>query len=166
MELYVKGFEPSFLDKLFDNDPRSPAAAVLRRLSVDELKDTVARDIEALLNARIVFHEEDLKAFPECKRSILTYGMNDFAGLSLASHSDRVFICRSLELAIARHEPRLKNVYVNLEVDKNSINVLHFSIRALLVVDEAREPINFDALLQPSTLQYAVSKSRVSSALE
>jgi type VI secretion system protein ImpF len=162
----MKGFEPSFLDKLFDSDPRSPASPVLRRLSVDELKEAVARDIEALLNARIVFHEEDLKAFPECKRSILTYGMNDFAGLSLASHADRVFICRSLELAIARHEPRLKNVHVHLDIDKNSINILHFGIRALLVVADAREPINFDALLQPSTLQYTVSKSRVTSGLE
>ena len=48
----IKGFEPSLFDKLFD-DP--PLAAVRRKLSLDELKDSVARDLEALLNTRVVF---------------------------------------------------------------------------------------------------------------
>ena len=49
----MKGFEPSLFDKLFDGD--GPAPHALRRLSVEEIKETVARDIEALLNTRMVF---------------------------------------------------------------------------------------------------------------
>jgi type VI secretion system protein ImpF len=44
-------FEPSLLDKLFGDGPNQPASAVVRQLSLDELKGTVARHIESLLNA-------------------------------------------------------------------------------------------------------------------
>ncbi|MGN6233479.1 MAG: type VI secretion system baseplate subunit TssE [Trinickia sp.] len=156
----MKRFEPSLLDKLFDDDPHSPAPATMRQWSLEELKGRVARDVEALLNTRIVMTEAELAKLPECQRSVLTYGLNDFAGLSLASHDDRTFICESIEQAIARHEPRLREVGVALEVNEQSTNALHFVIRAKLVVHPAEEPVSFDAMLQASTLQYSVTRSR------
>ena len=152
----MKGFEPSLFDKLFEAEGQSPYA--LRRLSIEEMKETVARDIEALLNTRMVFTEEDLRRYPNCQRSVLTYGLSDFSGLSLASHYDREFICRSLEQAIARHEPRLTHVRVMLHVDSRATSVLYFAITAMLDVGPAHEPVTFDATLQPSTLQYSVTK--------
>jgi type VI secretion system protein ImpF len=154
--MVMKGFEPSLFDKLFDIDGGTPHA--LRRLSVEEMKETVARDIEALLNTRMGFSEEALKLLPECQRSVLTYGLADFSGLSLASHYDRELICRSLEQALARHEPRLAQVRVSLLVDSRATSVLYFAISAILEVGPAHEPVTFDATLQPSTLQYSVSK--------
>jgi type VI secretion system protein ImpF len=156
----MKRFEPSLLDKLFDDDPHSPAPAAMRQWSLEELKGRVARDVEALLNTRIVMTEAELAKLPECQRSVLTYGLNDFAGLSLASHDDRTFICGSIEQAIARHEPRLREVRVALEVNEQSTNALNFVIRAKLVVHPAEEPVSFDAMLQASTLQYSVTRSR------
>jgi type VI secretion system protein ImpF len=156
----MKRFEPSLLDKLFDDDPHSPAPAAMRQWSLEELKGRVARDVEALLNTRIVMTEAELAKLPECQRSVLTYGLNDFAGLSLASHNDRTFICGSIEQAIARHEPRLREVRVALEVNEQSTNALNFVIRAKLVVHPAEEPVSFDAMLQASTLQYSVTRSR------
>ena len=80
--------------------------------------------------------------------------------MSLASSEDRAHICRCLEKSIGRHEPRLRNVRASLEIQDGSINRLNFAIAALLVVSSAKEPVNFDAVLQPSTLQYSISKSR------
>lgn len=154
----MKGFEPSLFDKLFEANALMPHA--VRRLSVEELKESVARDIEALLNTRMVFDEDTLRRFPECQRSLLTYGLSDFSGLSLASHYDREFICRSLENAIARHEPRLKQVRVVLQIDARATSVLYFAITAILDAGAAHEPVTFDATLQPCTLRYAVSKTR------
>ncbi|CAB3792644.1 hypothetical protein LMG28688_03574 [Paraburkholderia caffeinitolerans] len=156
----MKRFEPSFFDKLFDDEPHVPAPAAMRQLSLDELKATVARDLESILNTRIAFSEEDLAQFPECTKSLLTYGLNDFAGLSLASHYDRTFICGSIRQAIERHEPRLQSVNVRLETNSRSTGSLNFVIQAMLVVHPAEEPVNFDALLQPSTLQYSVTRAR------
>jgi type VI secretion system protein ImpF len=156
----MKRFEPSFFDKLFDDEPHLPASAAMRQLSLDELKANVARDVEAILNTRIALTEEALEQLPECQRSVLTYGLNDFSGLSLASHYDRMFICKSIQQAIMRHEPRLRDVGVKLELNEQSTNALYFAIQALLVVHPAQEPVNFDAMLQPSTLQYSVTRSR------
>ena len=155
--LSMKGFEPSLLDKLFDDGPLSP---VRRRLSLDELKDTVARDLEALLNARATIDESHEAVFPEAMKSIASCGLTDFAGFSLASVHDRARICQSIERAIARHEPRLHDVHVTLELDRRAVNALYFSIKALLVVRPAQEPVSFDAMLQPTTLQYSVHKHR------
>ena len=67
-------FEPGVLDKLFGDGPNQPAPAVARQLSLDELKGTVARHLESLLNVRITFTDEHLVGLTECKRSVLTYG--------------------------------------------------------------------------------------------
>jgi len=40
-----------------------------------------------------------------------------------------------------------------------SINRLSFSITAVLVGSVSQEPVNFDAVLQPSTLQYSIRKA-------
>ena len=154
----MKGFEPCLFDKLFPDAKR--ADHVLKRLSAEELKEVVARDIEALLNTRMVFTEEMLVKYIECQRSILTYGVLDFSGRSLASFDDRVFICKSLERAIVRHEPRLTDISVKLGVDVRSTSMICFSISATLDVGEAHESVVFDATLKPSTLQYSVRKGR------
>jgi type VI secretion system protein ImpF len=154
----MKGFEPSLFDKLFDD---VPMLATRRRLSLDVLKDSVARDLEALLNARTIFDDDAMDDFPQVSDSVATFGLSDFAGLSLASVHDRFRICGSIERAIARHEPRLRDVQVTLELNRQSTNALYFSIRAVLVVRPAQEPVSFDALLQPTTLQYCVNKQRL-----
>ncbi|WP_213957032.1 MULTISPECIES: type VI secretion system baseplate subunit TssE [unclassified Variovorax] len=155
----MTGFEPGLLDKLFDDDRRGAASPALRNFSLEEMKNVVARDLESLLNTRMVFTDPMLQGLEQCKKSILTYGLNDFSGRSLASFNDRSFICRSLEQAIARHEPRLTNVVVTLELDgQSNTSVLYFSISALLTLPAMSEPVNFDALLQPTTLQYSVTR--------
>ncbi len=156
----MKGFIPGLFDRLMGADSAHTSSDVVTRLSMDSLKDTVARDLEAMLNTRTVIPEELLRRFPECSNSILTYGLNDFSGMSLASIDDRAHICRCLEQSVARHEPRLKNVRASLELREGSINRLNFAISAMLVVHSTQEPVSFDAVLQPSTLQYSISKTR------
>ena len=156
----MKGFTPGLFDRLMGMPVIGATSATVSLMSIEELKDSVARDLEALLNTRTVIPEELLKRYPECGRSIVTYGLNDFAGRSLSSTDDRAYICQCLEKAIARHEPRLRNVKASLEVREDSINRLNFAITALMVVSTSQEPVNFDAVLQPSSLHYTISKAR------
>ena len=156
----MRGFPPTLFEKLMSAPATNLRSTSVSRLSLEQLKDTVAADLEALLNTRAVISEESLSEFPECNRSIISYGLNDFAGLSLASIDDRASICRSLERAIQRHEPRLRNVRASLDISQGSINKLNFAISAMLVVHESKEPVNFDAVLQPSNLQYSISSTR------
>lgn len=157
----MKGFEPSLIEKLLDDAPGKPGTGGLARaLSVEQYKESVARDLEGLLNSRSAYSAVDLAQFPNCRQSLMTYGLRDFSSMSLASAYDRAAICQSLEEAIARHEPRLSSVQVRLDSDGRLGGGLHFTIQALLDLQPAREPVSFDALLQPTTLQYSVSRMR------
>ncbi len=156
----MKGFTPGLFDRLMNVPVHGASSGTVTRLSIEDLKDSVARDLEALLNTRTAIPELLLKEYPECGRSLVTYGLQDFAGRSLSSPNDRAHICACLEKAIARHEPRLQNVRASLEVRDDAINCLNFAITALLVVSRSQEPVNFDAVLQPSSLHYTISKAR------
>lgn len=151
----MKRFEPTFFEKLFDDSPSEPAR---RRLSLDELKDSVARDLEALLNARSTLDEARSEEYPLAANSSLSYGLRDFAAMNLSNPDHRREICRSIERTVSCHEKRLKDIKVEIELGRRSVNALHFSIRGVLMVHPAQERVNFDALLQPTTLQYAVSR--------
>lgn len=156
----MKGFDPSLLEKLFDDEPRSPDAGIFKRFSMDRFKESVATDLECLLNTRAVLGADALEAHPECSRSLATYGMPDFSACSLSSAHDRRAICESLEHSIRIHEPRLRDARVTLELADGSVTGLRFTINALLIAHPASEPVSFDALLQPSTLQYEVLRAR------
>lgn len=155
----MKNSSQTLFDKLL-NEPRATGSSASQtRLNIEQVKDSVAFDLEALLNTRAVISEDQLRPYPECHRSILSYGLNDFSGFSLASLDDRTSVCRSLERTISRHEPRLRNVIATLEISKKSINKLYFSITALLVIHESKEPVLFDAVLTPSSLQYSINST-------
>jgi type VI secretion system protein ImpF len=153
----MKGTSRTLFDKLLSD---TVGTAQVVRLNVEQVKDSVAFDLEALLNTRAIISEDLLRAYPECNRSIVSYGLSDFAGLSLVSLDDRAAVCRSLERTISRHEPRLRNVRATLELSSKSINRLNFSITASLMIQESKEPVLFDAVLTPSSLQYAISSAR------
>jgi type VI secretion system lysozyme-like protein len=73
----------------------------------EQLKESVARDLEALLNTRVAVALEFFNGYPRCSVSVLNYGLMDFAGGRLSSVQERESICISMKRAIARHEPRL-----------------------------------------------------------
>lgn len=152
----MKGFGSALFDKLFDD---GPAIAEMRRFSVDELKGALARDLESLLNTRMVMDGVLLDDYPEARCSIINYGLTDFSSMSLSNVHDRKLICAAIRQAIAANEPRLHNVEVWLDPDRRSTNQLMFSIKAWLVLDRAGEPVGFDAMLQSTTLQYSVASS-------
>lgn len=154
-----RGFKPTLFERLFDDAPRLQQEAVsLRQWTVDDLKESVAADLEGLLNSRAGLHRSEYADYPEIARSVLSFGMTDFVGLSLASPADRNLICATLEQTILTHEPRLRQVQVELDIDATSVNSLRFNIKALLHVHPASEPVNFDAVLRPSSLQYSVAR--------
>jgi type VI secretion system protein ImpF len=150
----MTGFTPGLFDRLLGEH-----GGVAARLNLGQLKDAVARDLEDLLNTRAALPEELLAGYPECARSILNYGLLDFAGMCLSSGDDRARICASLKAAIERHEPRLHDVQALLEREAGSINRVSFVINATLALPTLNEVVSFDAVLQPSTLHYSINRT-------
>jgi len=150
----MKGFTPGLLDRLMVEEGAAGAA-----LGVEQLKDSVARDLEALLNTRIALDVAHLEGYPAARTSILHYGLIDFAGFCLTSSIDRAAICASIEDAIAAHEPRLLDARAVLEPEAGDVNRLHFAIHARLAAGGLLEPVNFNAVLQPSSLHYEINRT-------
>jgi type VI secretion system protein ImpF len=151
----MTAYVPGLLDRLMGETGSGSA-----RGAVEQLKDSIARELEALLNTRLGFPPGRFDAAPEVRSSILNYGLADFAGFCLSSSEDRAAICASLKDAIERHEPRLKNVSASLEREAGSVNRLHFVIHATLHMADGMAPVDFNAVLQPSNLHYAIAKER------
>jgi type VI secretion system protein ImpF len=152
---------PSVLDRLLDDHPQfSEEPPEDRTQNIQELKNSVARDLEALLNSRQEALAELPEEWAELRSSLLTYGLPDFTGLSLRSANDHARIRRSLEQAVANFEPRLERVRVTIEAPEGALRLLHFRVEAMLHVEPAAEPVRFDAVLQLATQLYKVSQER------
>lgn len=153
----MNGFTPGVLDRLMDE--RREAGAAASRLTTEQIKDLVARDLEALLNTRVALAPGVFDEFPQARASILNYGLADFAAFCLTSAEDRAAICASIKTAIETHEPRLKDVSASLVPVPGSVNRLDFVINARLALPDAGDAVNFSAVLQPSSLHYAVRRT-------
>jgi len=150
----------SVLDRLIDYEPQnSQEAPPTRSQSVRLLKEGVRRDLEWLLNTRLVAVAPDEK-LREVGKSVYAYGLPDFTIYSLSSPNDRTKLVRHLQTAIKQFEPRLARVrVVPLEAAEAASRTLRFRIEAMLLMDPAPELISFDTVLQLSTGQCEVSNA-------
>jgi type VI secretion system protein ImpF len=151
----------SVLDRLIDQDPRTPADPYSTRAqSVRQLKQSLRRDLEWLLNTRrIATPAKD--SYPYLHKSLYNFGLPDFSSWSLNSPKDRGRLLRELELTISRYEPRLANVRVSpVEVAGVNTRMLRFQIEGLLLLDPAPEHISFDTVLELSSGEYQIKGER------
>lgn len=151
----MNGLTPGLLDRLLGAGDARPGAS----WTLEQYKDSVARDLEDLLNTRCALAPELLSDYPECASSILNYGLRDFAGLCMSSSTDRARICAALSEAVERHEPRLRKVRAQLDYRQGTINCISFVISAELAAPALNAAVSFDAVLQPSSLHYAIQRS-------
>ena len=145
------------LDRLIDNDPKSPAdSPVSRAQSVRLLKISVRRDLEWLLNTRRN-PEEAPDSMKELSQSLYNYGLPDFSSFSVNAPRDRDRLLLELEDALALFEPRLRDVRVSLiEAPAGYSRMLRFQIEGMLVMDPVAERVSFDTTLQLNSGEYQV----------
>lgn len=150
---------PSVLDRLLDFEPKnSQEAPQSRSKSLGELKHSVRRDLEWLLNSRS-FSEEIDERLEETPSSVIAYGLPDFTGVSVSNHNELKNLKQALETAIKNFEPRFLDVKIRLEPVNNVDRTLHFRIEAFLNVEPSPEPIVFDTILQLRSGDFEVKES-------
>ena len=147
----------SLLDRLIDHEPQASRDAPKGQTQIlAELKQSVRRDLENLLNTRQRCLElpEDLA---ELGRSLVNYGIPDFTGSGMGAAKGPQDICRLLKEAIVRYEPRFKRVNVQLLDNAESLDrTLRFRIDTVLRVEPVSERVVFDSTLQPGTGTFEV----------
>ena len=162
---------PSVLDRLIDDNPSVRREAPRSRsVSLKELKESVRRDLQNLLNTRIRCVPWPA-ALKELKYSLVNYGIPDQTGASVGSSKDREQLCRDIENVVKRYggaiqirngapevgERRLMKVRVKLVDPTESIDrTIRFQIDAVLKAEPAPEPIQFDSTLRLTTGTFEV----------
>lgn len=155
--LHMQGFQPGLFDRLADDDTHIQA---LRRRSpsaeADACRESITRDLMALLNTRANVSALALTSLPGVSASVINYGLIDFAGMCMTSDTDQQKICTAVQEAIQRHEPRLQKVGVALSPKKGAINRVEFMITAELKSGLSTQPMSFNAVFRPSLQQYSI----------
>jgi type VI secretion system protein ImpF len=153
--LSSKTLQPSVLDRLIDMEPNNRNEATSSRAqSFKEMKDSVRRDLEWLLNTTRSIVEPP-SAARELWKSVYCYGLPDITGVGLKSQDERRRLARVVEVAIADFEPRLMNVVVSIP-QATASRIVHFQIEALLRMEPAPERVFFDTTLELISGQYEV----------
>jgi len=144
--------EMSLLDRLLDDDPTSDRdPPKTRHKSLEEFRDAIRRDLEALLNTRPCSVTWS-RGLSELDDSILNYGVVTVTSAELGADGNRERFRSAVEQAVRRFEPRFLRVRVTLVEDPERIDrTLRFRIEALAQAKPAPEPIVFDSVLDPST---------------
>lgn len=149
----------SVLDRLLDFEPKETRESPKSRLkSLRELKQSVKRDLEWLLNARAYAGEIDEK-LEEVLKSVAVYGLPDFTGISAKSRTEQADLTKAIETAISYFEPRFLDLKVTLEPISNVDKALKFRIEARLDVEPTPEPIVFDTVLELGSGEFNVKES-------
>ncbi len=149
--------QPSLIDRLIDREPDNRKEAQdSRNQSLKELKDSVRRDLEWLLNSRRCPLEPPASA-KELWRSVYCYGLPDITGVGMSSSEDRNRLARMVETVVAAYEPRLTSVTVSMSpVDENN-HLLRFQIEGLLRTEPAPARVFFDTTLELTKGEYQVA---------
>ncbi|TQV76411.1 type VI secretion system baseplate subunit TssE [Aliikangiella marina] len=147
-----KKLRPSILDRLIDDDPYNQSEIDTgREQKLAQLRNSVRRDLEKLLNTRyrVVEPPEELE---QLELSLLNYGLPDLATVNTLDLQKKNEFTKSLEKLLKDFEPRFKSVNVKfVENQNNADRTLRFSIEATVYADPHPEKIVFDSLLEPVT---------------
>lgn len=149
---YKQQLQASILDRLIDEEPDfQDAPSRTEGITISELRKSVRRDIEALLNARIQWHTWPTQ-YSELSTSCLSYGLPDFSSMSVSSHEGRALLCETVRNTILKFEPRFLEVEVFTDEEVPVNRVLNLRINALLYADPEPEFISFDSEVEPVNL--------------
>jgi type VI secretion system protein ImpF len=150
----------SLLDRLIDDEPdklRDPPLSPAE--SLDVLRRSVRRDLEALLNTRRRWQSWP-DAYADLSVSPLGYGIGDFSSGAFNDPRRSELLRYEVEQTIRRFEPRLVRVSVTLLDPREELEaVVRLRIEGLLRVEPAPDPIAFDTLVDAATADVVVKAS-------
>lgn len=153
-----RAVQQSLLDRLIDHEPALGDARVGYRESVRQLKYTVQRDLDWLLNTRRA-PVEIPEGLAEVQRSLFAFGIPDITSMSKDAPDTRPNLLREVRQAIQLFEPRLTNVKVALVEatdETRERRELRFTVEATLRMDPTPEQVVFDTVLHISSGEYQV----------
>ncbi len=148
---------PNLFERLFAGED-THRAGEQHLLSADEARESVAGDLEALLNSRAGFAAPALERFPLAGRSVVNFGIPDFSSMSLLSGLDRDKLCHSIATAVEQQDRRLRLVSVALDGEQQHVGKLSFIITAVLTLSGLSQSVRFSADFDQRVRRYVVGR--------
>ena len=152
---------PSIFDRLIDHQPHNQTEIDPGRdHKLNELRQSVRRDLENLLNTRyrVVAPSDE---YHEIEHSILNYGLPDLATVNISDVEKRKAFTHRLETILKTFEPRFKDVKISYIENKDQKDrTLRFRIDAMLYADPTPEIIVFDSVLEPVSRTVSLEEPR------
>lgn len=129
--------QPVLLDRLTDLEPERQTESVERRaLTLPQLRASVLRDLNWLLNSTRLLDAATAARYPAVARSVIDYGIPAFSGFSASGLSVND-MASALRRSILDFEPRLLAADLQVRADvetraEDSHNVVSFVIESRL----------------------------------
>ena len=154
-----KKLRPSILDRLFDDEPENKHEVDPgQHQKLKQLRSSVRRDLESLMNARYRVMEPG-EEFTELDKSLLNYGLPDLATINITDLDKRKEFTSKMEKILKEFEPRFKEVNISyLDNKDNTDRTLRFRIDATLYADPSPEVVVFDSILEPVTRNISIEE--------
>ena len=140
----IAGARALLFDRLVDIPDWDERERPLRVLNSEQLKASVRRELERLLNTRCSI---PLHQVSEEERSVVNYGIPDFSSLSPHNADDHTLIASIVGQTITAFEPRLRQVRVEVGPVSAAESALWLNISAELAVGMFAEPVSFPVIL-------------------
>jgi len=140
----IAGARALLFDRLVDVPDWDERERPLRILNSEQLKASVRRELERLLNTRCSI---PLHRLGEEERSVVNYGIPDFSSLSPHNADDHALIASIVGQTITAFEPRLRQVRVEVGPASGAESALWLIIIAELVIGAFTEPVSFPVTL-------------------
>ena len=154
-----KKLRPSILDRLLDDEPHNQSERDTgQHQLVKQLRNSVRRDLECLLNTRyhVIKPPDDLY---EVEKSLMNYGLPDLATINITDAKKRDEFTARLQKTLVEYEPRFKSVKVSYIDNKDDTDrTLRFRIDAVIYADPLPQVVVFDSILESVTRTVSVKE--------
>ncbi len=128
-------------DRLCAPESASPSGRLLQGA---DLKASLARDLERLLNTRNGLTADEAIG---CEAPVLRYGIPDLLGMDLQPGGGLQLLADLVQRAIAAFEPRLRDVSVQALPDDRHPNRARLVIGGAVTVGRQLQRVDFDITL-------------------
>jgi type VI secretion system protein ImpF len=141
-----EGARALLFDRLVDMSPNEPAEVrPLRVLSVDELRESVRRELGRLLNTRCTYRDDELEGRA---LTVLEYGLPDYSAWYTRDPEMQKRLSALIKRAVEAYEPRLGAVRVRIIDRADDEKRLRVQVDGTIRIGAVIEPVSFPLALE------------------
>ena len=133
-------------DRLVDYASTEPTEVrPLRILTMEELRESVRRELDRLLNSRCTLREEELQGR---RLTVLEYGLPDYSGWYTRDPNAQKRLAALVKRTVEAYEPRLSDVEVRVDDAPQNERRLRVFVAGNIRIGDVVEAVSFPLALE------------------